>query len=70
MGIIKYSGRTITKSDEEFRVTQATAAAQVDHIEIAAARGRSPEDPLSREEVSAYRHTQSVNCFGLQYRPE
>ena len=57
VGIIKYCGRTITKSDDEFRVTQATAAAQVDHIEIAAARGRAPEDPLSREEVSAYRHT-------------
>eukprot|EP00959_Pyramimonas_sp_CCMP1952_P192666 4028664-Pyramimonas_sp.AAC.1 len=54
-GTIKYCGRAISTSDDEFRVMQTTAATQVDFVELTNAKGRSPEDELSSEMVSSYR---------------
>eukprot|EP00959_Pyramimonas_sp_CCMP1952_P200528 4194320-Pyramimonas_sp.AAC.1 len=49
-GVIKYCGRAITKLDDEFRVTKATAAAQVDYVDLKAQKGRGAEDRLTATE--------------------
>ena len=65
-GVIKYCGRTITKLDDEYRVTQATAATQIDFVGLNGLRGRGAEDRLATSEVSS---TRSGSCYGWQCRP-